>query len=173
MVLQGSLFVAGDDVGTRPMEGPTDRRILAGGAWVDVWPGWVRGADALFERLIDVVPWRAERRPMYDRVVNVPRLQSFYDEDRPLPDTGLDVLRQVLDRRYGAELGEPFCTAGLCLYRNGQDSVAWHGDTIGRRRHPRHHGGHRLAGGDPTTAVAATVRRPLPSSSSWGVGICW
>ena len=132
MVLQGSLFAAGDDVGTRPMEGPTDRRILAGGAWVDAWPGWVRGADALFERLIDVVPWRAERRPMYDRVVNVPRLQSFYDEDRPLPDPGLDVLRQALDRRYGAELGEPFCTAGLCLYRNGQDSVAWHGDTIGR-----------------------------------------
>jgi len=28
--------------------------------------------------------------------------------------------------------GEPFRTAGLCLYRDGRDSVAWHGDTIGR-----------------------------------------
>ena len=26
----------------------------------------------------------------------------------------------------------PFRTAGLCLYRDGRDSVAWHGDTIGR-----------------------------------------
>src|ERR1035438_9066575 len=32
----------------------------------------------------------------------------------------------------GPELGEPFLTAGLCLYRDGRDSVAWHGDTIGR-----------------------------------------
>ena len=35
---------------------------------------------------------------------------------------------------YRAELGEPFVTVGLCLYRDGNDSVAWHGDTIGRAR---------------------------------------
>ena len=35
-------------------------------------------------------------------------------------------------RFYLAELGEPFATAGLCLYRDGRDSVAWHGDRIGR-----------------------------------------
>ena len=33
---------------------------------------------------------------------------------------------------YADELGEPFRTAGLCYYRDGRDSVAWHGDTIGR-----------------------------------------
>ena len=32
---------------------------------------------------------------------------------------------------YAGELGEPFTTAGFCLYRDGADSVAWHGDTIG------------------------------------------
>jgi alkylated DNA repair dioxygenase AlkB len=38
----------------------------------------------------------------------------------------------ALDAHYGGELGEPFLTAGLCLYRDGRDSVAWHGDTTGR-----------------------------------------
>lgn len=32
-------------------------------------------------------------------------------------------------------MGEPFVTAGMCLYRDGRDSVAWHGDTIGRSAH--------------------------------------
>jgi alkylated DNA repair dioxygenase AlkB len=39
-----------------------------------------------------------------------------------------------LNAHYEPELGEPFRTAGLCLYRDGRDSVAWHGDTIGRGR---------------------------------------
>jgi alkylated DNA repair dioxygenase AlkB len=86
----------------------------------------------LFERLLNVVPWQAERRPMYDRVVDVPRLLGFYDEDAPLPDPALDDAKALLDAHYGAELGEPFRTAGLCLYRDGRDSVAWHGDRIGR-----------------------------------------
>jgi alkylated DNA repair dioxygenase AlkB len=69
---------------------------------------------------------------MYDRVVDVPRLLCFYGEGEDLPDPALDAARQALDRHYGGELGEPLCTAGLCLYRDGRDSVAWHGDRIGR-----------------------------------------
>jgi alkylated DNA repair dioxygenase AlkB len=69
---------------------------------------------------------------MYDRVVDVPRLLCFYGEDAPLPDPALTAARQALNAHYGAELGEPFRTAGLCLYRDGRDSVAWHGDTTGR-----------------------------------------
>jgi alkylated DNA repair dioxygenase AlkB len=69
---------------------------------------------------------------MYDRVVDVPRLLCFYDEDEPLPHPALAVARQALDEHYAAELAEPFVTAGLCLYRDGRDSVAWHGDRIGR-----------------------------------------
>jgi alkylated DNA repair dioxygenase AlkB len=113
--------------------GSTVRRsALARGAWVDVRPAWITGADALFDRLAGTVPWRAERRHMYDRVVDVPRLLCFYDEDQPLPDPMLTDARRALDEHYGPELGEPFRTAGLCLYRDGRDSVAWHGDTIGR-----------------------------------------
>jgi alkylated DNA repair dioxygenase AlkB len=62
----------------------------------------------------------------------VPRLLCFYDEDQPLPDPVLDAAKDALDAHYAAELGEPFRTAGLCLYRDGRDSVAWHGDRIGR-----------------------------------------
>jgi len=81
-----------------------------------------------------VVPWRAEKRQMYDKVVAVPRLLCFYGEDTPLPDPVLTAAREALKAHYGPELGEPFRTAGLCLYRDGRDSVAWHGDTIGRGR---------------------------------------
>ena len=69
---------------------------------------------------------------MYDRTVDVPRLLCFYGEDAELPDPVLAACRDRLNEHYGAELGEPFRTAGLCLYRDGRDSVAWHGDTIGR-----------------------------------------
>ena len=51
-----------------------------------------------------------------------------------LPHPALSTARAALSAHYGPELGEPFTTAGLCLYRDGRDSVAWHGDTIGRGR---------------------------------------
>jgi len=129
---QGSLLDLGDEVGPRPLGSSVQRTVLAHGAWIDLRPGWIAGADTLFERLAGSVPWRAERRHMYDRVVDVPRLLCFYAEGEPLPDPVLDQARRALDEHYGPELGEPFRTAGLCLYRDGQDSVAWHGDTIGR-----------------------------------------
>jgi alkylated DNA repair dioxygenase AlkB len=69
---------------------------------------------------------------MYDRDVDVPRLVHFCAEGQPLPDPVLAGAKSALDRHYAAELGEPFRTAGLCYYRDGRDSVAWHGDTIGR-----------------------------------------
>jgi alkylated DNA repair dioxygenase AlkB len=132
-VFQASLLDAASEETTPGPLGATVRRTaLAHGAWVDVRPGWLRGADALFDRLLTRVPWRAERRQMYDRVVDVPRLLCFYGEDEALPDPSLDAAKRALDAHYGAELGEPFRTAGLCLYRDGRDSVAWHGDTIGR-----------------------------------------
>jgi alkylated DNA repair dioxygenase AlkB len=110
------------------------RTPLADGAWVDVCPGWLRGSGEVFGALLETVPWRAEKRHMYDKVVAVPRLLCFYGEDEPLPDPVLTAALRALNAHYGAELGEPFRSAGLCLYRDGRDSVAWHGDTIGRGR---------------------------------------
>jgi alkylated DNA repair dioxygenase AlkB len=130
--LQGSLLDLCRETGPGPLGPTVQRTTLTSGAWIDLRPAWIAGADALFERLAETVPWRAERRHMYDRVVDVPRLLSFYAEGEPLPDPMLDEVKQALDEHYAAELGEPFRSAGLCLYRDGRDSVAWHGDTIGR-----------------------------------------
>jgi alkylated DNA repair dioxygenase AlkB len=121
VALQGSLF------------DHEERRWLSGGAWVELRAGWLTDADTLFDELRDCVPWRAERRQMYDRVLDVPRLVSFHDlvADEP-PHPALKQLRRRINDGYAGELGEPFTTAGLCYYRDGNDSVAWHGDTIGR-----------------------------------------
>jgi len=111
----------------------TERRRLAHGAWIDVRAGWLEGGVPLFDELMGVVPWRAERRQMYDRILDVPRLVSFHDlVNDDAPHAALKQIRRRLNDIYAGELGEPFTTAGLCLYRDGNDSVAWHGDTIGR-----------------------------------------
>ncbi|MGA8115436.1 MAG: alpha-ketoglutarate-dependent dioxygenase AlkB [Actinocatenispora sp.] len=131
--LQHSLFDDLDGGGFQSLAS-VRRSALPHGAWVDVLPGWLRGADTLFERLAETVPWHAERRHMYDREVDVPRLLCFYDEGDRLPDPLLATAISSLTGHYGTELGEPFVTAGLCYYRDGSDSVAWHGDRIGRGR---------------------------------------
>jgi alkylated DNA repair dioxygenase AlkB len=112
--------------------GRVRRHPLTRGAWVDHLPGWVEGSEHVLQVLLDEVDWRAERRPMYDREVDVPRLLRWYGGDEPLPHPLLASARRQLSAYYAAELGEPFVTAGMCLYRTGRDSVAWHGDTSGR-----------------------------------------
>jgi alkylated DNA repair dioxygenase AlkB len=128
--VQPSLFGAG-----APVLGGMDgvrRTELGRGAWIDVVPGWLRGADALFGTLAADVPWREERRRMYDGVVAVPRLLAHYAAGERLPDGVLEEARERLSAHYAGELGEPFVSAGLCFYRDGRDSVAWHGDRFGR-----------------------------------------
>jgi alkylated DNA repair dioxygenase AlkB len=132
--VQESLLDACDEPVVGPLGATVRRTALARGAWVDLRPGWLAGSGPVFARLLEAVPWRAERRHMYDRVVDVPRLTCFYGEDEPLPDPVLDDALRALNAHYEPELGEPFRTAGLCLYRDGRDSVAWHGDRIGRGR---------------------------------------
>jgi alkylated DNA repair dioxygenase AlkB len=130
--LQGSLLDMLGGTAIQPGPLRPERVPLTLGAWVDVCRGWMRGADELFDHLVERVPWHAERRQMYERMVDVPRLLSFYDADADLPHPALVEARAALDTHYRAELGEPFRTAGLCYYRDGRDSVAWHGDRIGR-----------------------------------------
>lgn len=131
---QGSLLDVDAAIALRPLAGAPRRTDLGAGAWIDVLPGWLTGADALFLHLRDAVDWTAERRQMYDRVVDVPRLLRFFDEGEAVPHPVLVEARRALSEHYRPELGEPLRTTGLCLYRDGRDSVAWHGDTIGRAR---------------------------------------
>ena len=135
-VLQGSLFDSATHIRPtlRSVGAGMSRIQLDARSWVDLRPGWLAAPDVLFDHLVDQVPWHAERRQMYERVVDVPRLTKFYGTGDPLPHPVLETARDVLTRHYAAELGEPFLTAGLCYYRSGSDSVAWHGDRIGRSR---------------------------------------
>jgi alkylated DNA repair dioxygenase AlkB len=130
IAVQDSLLDVSEVPGTTPLR--PERVTLSRGAWADVQRGWLSGSAELFSRLAGRVPWRAERRKIHDRITEVPRLLCFYREREPLPDPVLEACRRELSDYYRAELGEPFVTAGLCLYRDGRDSVAWHGDTIGR-----------------------------------------
>jgi alkylated DNA repair dioxygenase AlkB len=103
------------------------RTDLADGAWLDLRPGWVTGADALFETVLAQAPWAEHERPMYDRMVVEPRLTTRGWADPPAP---IPALAEALSAHYGRELG----SVSANLYRDGRDSVAWHGDRIGRRR---------------------------------------
>src|SRR3954471_24554076 len=110
LVFQASLLDCGASVEVGRLGATVRRRELTDGAWIDLRPRWISGADTLFERLHDGVPWHAERRPMYDKVVDVPRLLSFFDEHDPLPDPALVDAKAKLDAHYGGELGERFAT---------------------------------------------------------------
>ncbi|MCU1475486.1 MAG: repair protein [Subtercola sp.] len=116
----------------QPLGGTVQRVELGEGAWLDVRPGWVTNSDELFERLALQVPWKADARPMYDKVVAVPRLVSWFGPHDPFPDGLLDRAQDDLNDHYGRPKDQVFETAGLCFYRTGDDSVAWHGDRVGR-----------------------------------------
>jgi alkylated DNA repair dioxygenase AlkB len=103
------------------------RRALAGGAWVELVPGWVSGHEALFAALASSTRWQKLQREMYERTVDVPRLVAGLPDDGPGHPL-LEVMRLALCRRYD----EPFTRVSLALYRDGNDSVAWHGDTTAR-----------------------------------------
>jgi alkylated DNA repair dioxygenase AlkB len=129
---QSTLFDVADLPAVSPLA--PERRVLTRGAWIDVQRNFLAAPDDVLAALVAEVPWRAERRQMYDRVVDVPRLVHTYAVGETLPHPVLTEARKALSRHYLPELGEPFVTAGCCYYRDGHDSVAWHGDTIGRGR---------------------------------------
>src|SRR6478609_3583174 len=127
---QGVLLDLDTSVRLGRLDQELDRADLGDGAWIDVRRRWVQGADSVFTALSEQVAWRAESRRMYDRVVEVPRLVAFHERIADVPHPVIADAGAALDRHYAAELPEGFATAGLCLYRGGDDSVAWHGDTI-------------------------------------------
>ena len=132
LVVQPSLFGSAGELGVAELGDAVERRSLSDGAWLDVRPGFITAADELFDVLADGVPWHEERMHIYDNAVRVPRLLARYAGGEALPHPVLDEARSALNAHYGSELGGPFVSAGLCLYRDGSDSVAWHGDRIAR-----------------------------------------
>src|SRR5579862_7758103 len=102
--VQESLLDVAGEPALGALAGRVRRVPLTRGAWVDLRPGWLEGSAEVFGALARTVPWRAERRPMYDRVVDVPRLLCFYGEDEPLPHPALTAALGALNVHYGAEL---------------------------------------------------------------------
>lgn len=97
-------------------------------SWVDHASGWVSGSDLLFQALVDSLDWGQRSRRMYDQEVTEPRLTALWRESsgKTLEPPILEEMRVLLSKRYDIE----FDSAGFNLYRDGRDSVAWHGDRI-------------------------------------------
>jgi alkylated DNA repair dioxygenase AlkB len=102
---------------------PLDERC-----WLEYAPGWVQGCDVLFDQIVEARKWGQRTRRMYDRRVLEPRLTAPWNlrSGAPLEPRMLDDIRRCLSARYGVV----FDSIGFNFYRDGQDSVAWHGDKI-------------------------------------------
>lgn len=102
------------------------RRFLGDGAWVDYLPGFLQNPGPVFDDILAAAPFSSHQRPMYDRIVVEPRLTTGrWRPEIPL----LRDMSRALSQHYGLVL--PSISANL--YRDGSDSVAWHGDRIGRQ----------------------------------------
>lgn len=106
------------------------RIALDARSWIERVPGWVSGSDALFDLLVRTAAWGQRTRKMWDHEVLEPRLTAWWGASSgdPLEPPVLELMRRALSDRYGEE----FDSVGLNLYRDGRDSVAWHGDRIAR-----------------------------------------
>ena len=125
---QPSLLAVDESVAiARPWD-EVRRLQLDADSWVDYAPRWISGTDRLFAQVLEERAWGQRTRRMYDRKVKEPRLTAPWDlaSGEPLEPPILEDVRQVLSERYGRE----FDSVGFNLYRDGNDSVAWHGDRI-------------------------------------------
>jgi alkylated DNA repair dioxygenase AlkB len=117
--------------GGMPTPDPTFRQArrqwLDDQSWLEIVPGWLAGADALYQELVECLPWDQRRVPMYDRVVDEPRLTWWWQEGAHAAGPSvLHELRLLISIRFGVV----FDSIGCNLYRSGRDSVAWHRDRV-------------------------------------------
>jgi alkylated DNA repair dioxygenase AlkB len=125
-----------------------ERHRLDDSSWLDYAPRWLRGSDEVFAELVARTAWCQRTVVMYDRVVDEPRLTWWWSEGEALDGLPLpivDCMRAVLSDHYGRHLD----SIGFNLYRDGTDSVAWHGDRV------------RLAQVDPLVIIVS-VGAPRP-----------
>ena len=114
-----------------------ERTALGQGAWIDHQAGWLEGSALLVDELVAGLPWRQPEVLMYGERVTQPRRSAWVALDElagaahlPMAAALLPRLAEALGHRYGRR----FRTVGCNLYRDGQDSVAWHGDRVHRDR---------------------------------------
>lgn len=163
LMWQSSLFGADQPVVDADFAG-LERHWLDDTSWIDTVPNWLGASDRVFADLFVLLPWRQRTVTMWERVLPEPRLTYWWDgsgdEIEAVPV--LEDIRRALTEHYA----RPFDSIGFNLYRDGRDSVAWHGDRV------------RFTQEDPTVAiVSAGAARSLMlrprgggSSRSFSVG---
>ena len=127
---QPSLLDADPEPAVDEMFAGAVRIQLDARSWIERVPGWAAGSDALFDLLVRTAAWGQRTRKMWDQEVLEPRLTAWWGASSgdPLEPQVLERMRRALSDRYGVE----FDSMGVNLYRDGRDSVAWHGDRIAR-----------------------------------------
>lgn len=147
MHLQASLFGAVEEPAVDTSFAGVRRIGLDERSWIDHLPGWLHGEQAVFDALIARLPWRQRTVTMWDRRLPEPRLTWWWTPELgPEPLPVLATIRAALSRRYA----EAFDSIGFNCYRDGNDSVAWHGDR------------HRHIVDDPVVAIVSVgAPRPL------------
>lgn len=125
MTWQGSLFDGLEGGGQRLSFDELRRDDLDERSWLDVVSGWVPDHGELFERLLTIAPWQQRTRQMWDTEVLEPRLVAAWRTGEPLPPEVAELVAP-LSERYGVA----FDSCLINLYRDGNDAVAWHADTV-------------------------------------------
>ena len=139
-----------------------ERIVLQHGAWVDVVRGWLSDDAAIFSLLRDRMAWRSERRVMYDRTVETPRQYAAIEDPGGVHPV-LAQMRTALDARYRTS----FERLSVAYYRDGRDSVAWHGDYVARRMHSA------LVATISVGAPRKFLLRPTGGGTSTGLTLGW
>jgi alkylated DNA repair dioxygenase AlkB len=138
--LQTSLFGALDEPAVDETYTGLRRIDLDGTSWLDHVPGWLSGEQRVFDHLVDALDWRQRTVTMWERRLPEPRLTAWWTPDQgPEALPVLAAARRALSTRYA----EAFDSIGFNCYRDGEDSVAWHGDR------------HRLYIDDPVVAIVS------------------
>lgn len=106
------------------------RTAIDAHSWVEVVPGWMSGSRILLERLLTAVRWQQHDRRIFEQTFREPRLTSEYENLADVQDTALLGAVHALSGHYGVV----YDSLWLNLYRDGQDSTAWHRDRFSCRR---------------------------------------
>ncbi|WP_372882616.1 alpha-ketoglutarate-dependent dioxygenase AlkB [Psychromonas sp.] len=119
-----------DDNGTQLID--LDGRLI-------YWPSFLRPdqAESLYHELLTGTKWQQEALQIYGKMINQPRLTAWYGEYGATAADGYRSLVKAQDFTSGLLhlknkiekiTGHHFNSVLANLYRNGQDSVAYHAD---------------------------------------------
>jgi alkylated DNA repair dioxygenase AlkB len=122
---QASLFGVGEPACDPNFDGAV-RTPLDDQSWIELVPRWLSGPDRVFSELVAGLQWNQRDVVMYDRLLPEPRLTAWWSTS----STAAEALPVLLEARTALAMryGRPFDSIGFNLYRDGSDSVAWHGD---------------------------------------------